>query len=325
MSHANARLTVHGRRVLVERVLAGHRVCDVAAQLGVSRATVYKWRRRFITEGAAGLSDRSSRPHRSPSRVTADTEQAILELRRRERRGQDWIAGELGVCPRTAGRVITRAGLPRLDALDAVTGEAVRRGPRSDVRYERDRPGELVHVDVKKLGRIPDGGGWRVHGRGPKPTARRGRGFDYVHSAVDDHTRLAYSEIHPDERGETCAAFLIRAARFFAGLGITRIERVMTDNALAYRQPRVHRRLPGARDAPGVHPSPLPLDQRQSRAPEPHAPDGMGLRTPVHLERRARPGPATLAPLLQPQAPPQQPRRATTDQPPVNNLLTNYT
>jgi transposase InsO family protein len=235
MSHANARLTVHGRRLLCERVAAGHRVADVAAQLGCSRTTVYKWLRRHRLEGETGLWDRSSRPRTSPGRIACELERAIIELRRSARRGQDWIAAELGVCARTVGRVIVRAGLPALSRLDALTGEPVRSGPMSPVRYERERPGELVHVDVKRLGRIPPGGGWRVHGRGPKPAARRRQGFDYVHSAIDDRTRLAYSEIHSDERGETCAGFLARAAAFFAEHGITRIERVMTDNHFSYR------------------------------------------------------------------------------------------
>lgn len=235
MSHANARLTVHGRRLLCERVLAGHRVADVAAQLGCSRTTVYKWLARYRLEGEIGLSDRSSRPHTSPGRLAADLERAVIELRRSARRGQDWIAAELGLAARTVGRVIARNGLPALTALDALTGEVVRTGPMSSVRYERAHPGELVHVDVKKLGRIPPGGGWRVHGRIERPDRKRGLGFEYVHSAVDDRSRLAYSEIHPDERGETCAAFLTRAAEFFAAQGITRIERVMTDNHFSYR------------------------------------------------------------------------------------------
>jgi transposase InsO family protein len=128
--------------------------------------------------------------------------------------------------------------MPRLAELDALTGEPVRRGPMSRVRYERERPGELVHIDVKQLGRIPEGGGWRAHGRGVRPSALRALGYDYVHSAIDDHSRLAYAEIHPDERGQTCAGFLRRAAAFFATAGITRIERVMTDNHLSYRRSR---------------------------------------------------------------------------------------
>jgi transposase InsO family protein len=221
--------------LLVERVLAGHRPADVAHQMGCSRATAYKWLRRFREAGPAGLHDRPSRPHRCPHRTPAALEARILAARRVHRRGADWIGAELGIAASTVGRVIRRHRLPLLRELDALTGEPVRRGPVSRVRYERPRPGELIHVDVKKLGRIPDGGGWRAHGRGPRPVVRRAVGHDYVHSAVDDHSRLAYSEIHPDERGATCAGFLERAARFFASHGIARIEEVMSDNAFSYR------------------------------------------------------------------------------------------
>jgi transposase InsO family protein len=221
--------------LLVQRILAGHRPADVAHQLGCSRATAYKWLRRFRCEGAAGLHDRSSRPGRCPHRCPRVTERRILQARQVHRRGADWIGAELGVAASTVGRVIRRHRLPLLADLDALTGEPVRRGSVSRVRYERARPGQLIHIDVKKLGRIPDGGGWRAHGRGPKPVAARAQGYDYVHSAVDDHSRLAYSEIHRDERGATCAGFLERAARFFASYGITRIWEVMSDNALSYR------------------------------------------------------------------------------------------
>lgn len=123
--------------------------------------------------------------------------------------------------------------MPRLVECDPLTGVVIRASKTTTVRYERARPGELVHMDVKKLGRIPDGGGWRAHGKSAGDTAahRKARiGFHYVHSLVEDHSRLAYSEIHPDEKGATCAAFLARTATYFAGHGITRIERVMTDN-----------------------------------------------------------------------------------------------
>jgi transposase InsO family protein len=235
VAHANARLTVHGRALLVERILAGHRPADVAHQMGCSRATAYKWLARYRAEGQAGLNDRPSRPHRCPHRTPAGAQRRILEARRVHRRGADWLGAELGMAASTIGRVIARHGLPLLRDLDALTGQPVRRGPRSRVRYERQRPGELVHIDVKKLGRIPDGGGWRAHGRGPKPVIRRAQGYDYVHSAVDDHSRLAYSEIHPDERGLTCARFLERAAAFFSAHGIDRIEALMSDNAFSYR------------------------------------------------------------------------------------------
>lgn len=236
VAHANARLTVHGRALLVERVLAGHRPADVAHQMGCSRATAYKWLRRHRAEGAAGLLDRPSRPHHCPHRTPAPIEARILEARGLHRRGADWIGQELGVAPSTVGRVLRRHRVAALSACDALTGEPVRRGPMSRVRYEREHPGELVHIDVKKLGRIPEGGGWRAHGRGPRPNRHRGPGFDFVHSAIDDHSRLAYCEILTDERGPTCAGFMARAAAFFCSHGITRIERVMSDNAFNYRR-----------------------------------------------------------------------------------------
>ena len=242
MAHANARLTVHGRALLVERVLAGHRPADVAHQMGCSRATAYKWLRRFRAEGATGLVDRPSRPRHCPHRTPAPIEAQILETRRTHRRGAEWIGDELGVAASTVGRVLARHRMPLLRELDALTGEPVRRGPVSGVRYERERPGELIHIDVKKLGRIPDGGGWRAHGRGVRPGSARAVGYDYVHSAIDDHSRLAYSEIHPNEQGTTCAAFMLRAAEFFAAHGITRIERVMSDNAFSYRRSAVFAR-----------------------------------------------------------------------------------
>jgi len=235
MSQPNARLTPRGRLLLVERILAGYRVADVAAQLGCSRTCAYKWLCRYRTEGTSGLVDRSSRPHRTPHRIDAALEQAICQLRVRVRRGAEWIAAELGLCAATVGRVLRRNRMPHLSMLDALTGIPIRRGPVTPVRYERDAPGELVHIDVKKLGRIPDGGGWRATGRGYRPTSKRQIGFDYVHAAIDDHSRVAYAEIHPDEQGATCAGFLERAAVYFADCGITRIERVMTDNAFGYR------------------------------------------------------------------------------------------
>ena len=138
-----------------------------------------------------------------------------------------------GVPARTVSRILTRHGAPVLAACDPVTGLPIRAVRATSHRYERSHAGDLIHVDVKKLGRIPDGGGWRVHGRGARPNRHRGAGFDYVHAAVDDHSRLAYAEILPDEQGATCAAFLLRAAAWFAAHGVT-IREVMTDNALNY-------------------------------------------------------------------------------------------
>jgi transposase InsO family protein len=227
--HRNARLTVWGRRQLVERVQAGRPAAHVAAEMGVSRATAYKWLRRFADGGEGALEDRSSRPRCSPRRVPVELESRICALRRARKFGPARIGYELGVAPSTTHRVLVRHGISRLSWMDRPTGRVIR-------RYERERPGELVHVDIKKLGRLRDGGGWRVHGRQAVRKRSYGPrvGFEYVHSAVDDRSRLAYSEILPDERGASCAAFLERAIRFYRSHNIT-VERVLTDNAFASR------------------------------------------------------------------------------------------
>jgi transposase InsO family protein len=238
MSNARAcskpRLTPWSRHLLVQRVLAGRPAAHVAAEMGVSRATAYKWLARYRTEGVAGLVDRSSRPHHSPLRTDSLVEAQIIALRRERRLGPARIAAVLDLAPSTVHRVLTRHDMPRLAWLDRPTGEPIR-------RYERARPGELLHVDVKKIGRLRPGGGWRAHGRDSleRRQARYGTrvGYEYIHAAIDDHTRLAYAEIHPDETAETCAGFLRRAAAWFAAHGIV-IERVMTDNAMVYRRSR---------------------------------------------------------------------------------------
>jgi transposase InsO family protein len=232
--HRNARLTLHGRRLLIIRVVHDQRpVAHVVKELGCSRATGYKWLARWRAEGDAGLADRSSAAHRLPGKTPAATEERICQLRQERKLGPARLGAILNLPASTVHAVLTRHGLHRLAWLDRPTGQPVR-------RYERDRPGELVHVDVKKIGRLRDGGGWRVHGR-DSDQHRAGRtaarvGYDYVHAAIDDHTRLAYAEIHPDEKADTCAGFLRRAAAWYAQHGIDHIERVMTDNALAYRR-----------------------------------------------------------------------------------------
>lgn len=238
MSHANAHLTVRGRLLIIHRREAGWAQAHIAAAMGCSRKTVRYWLARFAAEGLPGLHDRSTRPRTSPSRLPAAAESVIVQLRTSERLGRDDIAARTGIAPRTVSRVLRRRGLPPLSALDPITGEVIRSSKQTSVRYERELPGELAHMDVKKLGRIPDGGGWKAHGRAMGSTAARRRapvGYDYVHSLVDDCTRLAYSEVLPDEKGATCAAFLARALDYFAAHGITHVQRLMTDNAWAYR------------------------------------------------------------------------------------------
>lgn len=234
MVHANARTNLFARKLMVERVAAGWPAAHVAEQLGVSRATVYKWLRRFAESGEAGLADRSSRPVRMPARSSKEVEQRVLAARRRRKRGAVVLAAELGLSPSTVGRILARHRVPHLAVIDPITGERIRSSRRSQNRYEHTLPGAMIHVDVKKLGRIPAGGGWRLHGRS-EAVRGRGNGYDYVHTAIDDHTRLAYSEIHADEKDPTSAGFLHRALAWFAAHGIT-ARRVLTDNALVYRR-----------------------------------------------------------------------------------------
>jgi transposase InsO family protein len=219
--HENARTTAHSRRLMVERPAQGWTVPAVAASFGVDPKTVRTWRDRHAAEGKAGLVDRSSRPQRSPTRLSEEASTAILSLRRQRLTGPA-IARRLGRPVSTVGLVLRRGGLGRLAALE----------PRPPViRYEKERPGEMIHIDIKKLGRI-DGVGHRITGdrRGQK----RGRGWEYLHVCVDDASRLAYTELLPDERKESAVAFLARALAWFASLGVT-VERVMTDNGSAYK------------------------------------------------------------------------------------------
>jgi transposase InsO family protein len=218
----------------VERVAAGWPAAQVAEQLGVSRATVHKWVRRFAEGGDAALADRSSRPVRMPARTPHWVESRVLAARRRRKRGAVVLAAELGMNPSTVGRILKRHDVPQLAVIDPITGERIRSSRRSQNRYEHREPGALIHVDVKKLGKVPAGGGWRLHGRS-EAVKGRGNGYDFVHTAIDDHTRLAYSEVLTDEKDPTCAAFLHRALAWFATHGI-RVRRVLTDNALVYRR-----------------------------------------------------------------------------------------
>jgi transposase InsO family protein len=219
--HQNARTTPRGRSLMIRRLAEGWPIAAVAAAFGVDARTVRKWRDRHATAGDAGLADRSSRPHHSPTRL-AGTVEAEIEALRRERLSGPAIARQLGRPVATIGVVLRRRGLGRLEALD----------PKPAViRYQRDQPGELIHIDIKKLGRI-DGIGHRISGdrRGQK----RGTGWEFLHVCIDDASRLAYTEILPDERKESAVAFLERALAWYATLGVT-VERVMTDNGSAYR------------------------------------------------------------------------------------------
>ena len=229
MAHRRAKLTALGRQLLVDRILVdGMAVAHAADMVGVSRQTAWKWLRRYEAEGQAGLEDRSSRPSRSPRAIPRTQVEAILAARHQHRFGPHRLALIVGIPRSTIGDVLARHGLSRLHDQDGPTG--------IPVRYVRERPGELLHIDVKKLGRIPDGGGHRFRGR-VTGTPRSHRGYDYLHVAIDDMSRVAYVAPFDDERGTTCARFLLDAAAFFARHGV-RIERVLTDNAKNYTRSR---------------------------------------------------------------------------------------
>ncbi|GAA3893210.1 IS481-like element ISMsm9 family transposase [Leifsonia kafniensis] len=233
VTHANAKLTPAGRLQLVNLVVdGGWKQSRVAERFQCHRATVSKWVARYRAEGEAGLADHSSRPKHSPKQTAQRTERRIVALRVTRRWGPHRIAYHLHLPQSTVSKVLGRYRVPLLGHLDLNTGVRVRKA--KPVRYERANPGDLVHVDVKKLGWIPDGGGHRTLGRVKGNKNRSGAGYAYLHSAIDDHSRVVYSEILENEKKETTAEFWKRANAFYAGLGIT-VTRVMTDNGSCYR------------------------------------------------------------------------------------------
>ena len=242
MSHANAALTPRARLRLARLVVDHHwPIARAAERYDVSWPTAKRWADRYRQLGPDGMGDRSSRPHHCPHRTPQPVVRTIVHLRWKQRLGPVQIADRTGLAPSTVHAVLVRCRLNRLTAIDRVTGEPVR-------RYEHGHPGSLVHVDVKKLGNVPDGGGWRFTGRAQglqnriataHRTSQRSRRHDphigtaFIHTVLDDHSRLAYSEIHADETRETAVLVLRHAVAWFAARGVT-IERVMTDNARNY-------------------------------------------------------------------------------------------
>ncbi len=225
MSHANACLTPRGRAVLVQRIVSGWPVSRAAWAAGISRQTGSKWWNRYRREGTIGLVDRRSVVRRQARAHPAELGERLCRLRRELRVGPHRLAWQTGLPRSTIYALLRRQGLGRLDRLE----------PRPPVvRYERVAPGELLHLDTKQLGRIGDGGGHRVLGRRAETRCHRGIGWNRVHVAVDDYSRIAYVEELADEAPATTAAFLERAVGFYAGQGIT-IERVLSDNGGCYR------------------------------------------------------------------------------------------
>jgi len=241
--HANAALTPRARlrlaRLIVEE---GWPVAQAAARFQVSWKTAKRWADRYEAEGPAGMLDRSSRPHHSPNKTPEPIKRKVVHLRLKQRLGPVEIAARVGIAPSTAHQVLVRCRINRLTGLDRASGEPVR-------RYEHPAPGDMLHVDVKKLGNIPDGGGWRFVGRAQgerhraataTASGRRNHRHDpvigtaYVHTVIDDHSRVAYAEIHDDETAATATAVLRRAVAWYAERGVSTV-RVLSDNGSAYR------------------------------------------------------------------------------------------
>ncbi|MFV8268030.1 IS481 family transposase [Mycolicibacterium peregrinum] len=254
MTHQNSPLSVEGRRRLVAR--CQHRpIAHVAAEMGISRACASKWVNRYRRHGDLGLQDRSSTPHHQPTATDIEVIARIEVLRRERKWPATRIAFELAregikISRRTVTRHLHDLGLNRRKFIDP-SGES-NRVPRTIVAY---RPGHMVHVDVKKVGRIPDGGGWRTHGKGSaqaraveraKTAGARG-GYVYLHSAIDGFSRLAYTEALTDEKAATAIGFMHRARAFFDAHGITHIQRIVTDNGACYRAKDFAKALLGAR------------------------------------------------------------------------------
>ena len=242
--HRNAPLTPEGRLRLCRMIEDGWTVAAAAESMRISRQTGHKWWRRYQESGRSGLEDRSSRPRRCPTKTPAKVERRVVELRRRHQVSAARLAVRAGVPASTLHNIWGRHGMSRLSDLERRSGRVVR-------RIETTRPGELIHIDVKKQARIPKGGGWRVTPEGQRGRLKNGRGgrprlgYACVHSAIDAHTRLAYSEVHDDERATTAIAFWRRAQDFFESYGIT-VERVLTDNGSCYRSKDFDRVLVGA-------------------------------------------------------------------------------
>lgn len=325
MTHANAPLPPTGRLRLARCVVdQGWPLPRTADRFGVSVTCAHRWATRYRQHGPAGMADHSSRPRSCPHRTTGRLERRVLGLRVSRRWGPARIAYHLGLNISTVGRVLARYGCPRLSWTDPATGTRIQRA--RPIRYEHPVPGDLIHVDIKKLGRIPDGGGHKALGRAvgrknrhahqdPARPRRKnvsgGRpnlGYVYLHHAVDDHSRLAYSEMLPDETKQTAAAFMTRALEHFQTLGIT-VTRVLTDNGSCYRSRDFAKVLV---DAQVKHKRTRPYRpqtngkvERFNRTPARR----MGLRPPLHQRVRTRRGLPWIPTPVQPPPAPHRTRR----------------
>jgi transposase InsO family protein len=332
MSHANAALTPKARLKLGRLVVQECWTVSMAARrFEVTYRTAQRWARRYAEVLAAGrepgledMRDRSSRPHRQPGRTPQPMVKRIVRLRWRQRLGPVEIGHRLGIAPSTVHAVLVRCRLNRLSHIDRHTGEPIR-------RYEHQRPGALLHVDVKKLGNIPDGGGWRYVGRAQGKrnraqsvatgAAKRDHrhdartGIAFVHTVLDDHSRVAYAEIHDDELATTAVAVLRRAVAWFNTRGVT-IDRVISDNGSAYKSHAWRDTCAELGITPKKTRPYRPPDQRQDRTLPPH-PRRLGLRPVLPLRNRPPHRPASMAPPLQPPPTPHRHRQSHPHHPPT--------
>ena len=284
--HANAPLTPQGRLRLCQRIDSGWTITAAAESMNVSRQTASKWWNRFLDLGLAGLEDRSSRPRSCPHQTPARVERRIVALRQSRKLGPARLAGIVGVPASTVHRVLVRHRVNRLRWMDRPTGRVIR-------RIETSRCGELVHIDVKKLARVPNGGGHKVHGRAGTRNgsmSKRGGGYTHVHTAIDAYSRLAHSEFAGTENTINCVAFLQRAFAWFAEQGIT-IERILTDNGNGYRS-FAWRDLCAELDiVHTAHQALLASNEREGGTVQPDAARRVGLRTRVEVRSVPSSGP----------------------------------
>ena len=332
MSHANAALTPRARLRLAQLVVdRGWTYTAAAKMFMVAPRTAKKWGDRYRLEGPAGMVDRSSRPHNSPTKTPPELVGRIVRLRWRQRLGPVQIAGRLGMQASTVQAVLVRCRINRLSHIDRVTGEPLR-------RYEHPHSGSLIHVDVTKFGNIPDGGGWRFVGRQQgrangtataQRTGKRGKysrpiiGTAFVHTVIDDHSRIAYAEICSGEKASTAIGVLQRAVTWFADRGVT-VERVLSDNGSCYHSHAWRDACAELALTPQADPALSAADQRQDRALPPHACRWLGLRKVLRVNRAPRRSSTRLAPLLQSPPRPLRDRRPATDHPPDQPPRTSH-
>jgi len=319
MSHRNARLTVRACLEMVIAVETGLTQAEIARQFRVSRATVQKYVRRFREQGETGLLDRSSRPRSSPRLTPARLVTKICSLRRKRSWGPHRIGWRLKMPHSTVYAVLKRMGISRLGWMHRTTREIV--------RYEHPSPGDMVHLDVKKLARVPDGGGKRFKPGFTEthsgPDSKRPLGYDYLHVAIDDHSRVVYIEVLPDEKGPTTTGFLERTLAFYSAKGM-RVKRILTDNGGNYISHGLRRHGASPLCAAEANTPVPPPNKREGRTVHPNPAARVGILATIRLQPATVKRTPTLHQLLQSTPTTRRYRRGCSSLKTVNNLCGNY-